>query len=164
MPLTPQALTYSKGKIASALFESTGASPLLTRFLGHLLVASPTSPGMKLLPPGTIATITRALNGGQTYFTAGVDGVAHRILLNWERDGNSQTGYTESNEATTVLGNVSTLKRFKARPRKLSVTVKPTSTFERGLNDTDATIQDEYVVGSKPEVIIHHMPILHKEL
>lgn len=118
---------------------------------------------MTLLPPGTLTTITRALNGGQTYYTASVDGVTNRVLLNWERGSNTQTGYTEASTATSVLGYVPTLRRVKARPRKLSTTVKPSLAHEIRLNDTDATIRDEYVVGNKPEVIIHHMPILHKE-
>lgn len=120
---------------------------------------------MLVLPPGVVATITRAMDGGQAYYTAGVGSAIYRILINWEKDGNQQTGYTTTSGTATVLGHPQVLRARKAT-RKLSYPsqaprARSTSTSRR-FNETEATMRDEYFVGNMPEVIVHHLP--HKEL
>lgn len=104
--------------ISCPLFTTTGVSPLLTTLAGYLLVADDPAPGMRLLPPGTVTTITRVLSGTTNhYYAATVGTITYRILLNWARSAN-QTGYLISNNSTTpnpsVLGLIApNLRRLR---------------------------------------------------
>lgn len=161
------------GKISCPLFSTIGESPLLTTLAGYLLVAKDPAPGLLLLPPGTAATITRVLTGASDlyhYYAATVGSITYRILLNWARSSN-QTGYLMANNSTspspTVLG-LQALTSRRLRPAKQRAPRKSSRADLRvegkTRNDTEATIRDEYVIGNKPEVIIHHLPVAHKEL
>lgn len=133
-------------------------------------MAKDPAPGLLLLPPGTAATITRVLTGAYHYYAATVGSITYRILLNWARS-NNQTGYLIANNSTspssTVLGLQAPTPR-RLRPAKQRAPRKSNRAGHKvegkTRNDTEATIRDEYVIGNKPEVIIHHLPVVHKEL
>ncbi len=119
MPLVENVISYVGENISCPLFTTSGVSPLLTTLAGYLLVAKDPAPGMLLLPPGTVATITRVLSGTTNhYYSATVGAISYRILLNWNRSTN-QTGYLIANNTTSpnpsVLGQIAPILR-RLRP------------------------------------------------
>lgn len=143
-------------KISCPLFTTVGESPLLTTLAGYLLVANDPAPGLLLLPPGTIATITRVLSGTTNHYYAATVGITtYRILLNWARSTN-QTGYLIANNTTSpnpdVLGLVAPVLR-RLRPVRQRTSQGPVrnrvgqqSTPNRGIARTQVVREDERLV------------------